>query len=126
MRRCAMHIIRTNIGHVSQADDATKLRLVKLSQGYLASLGRHESPSQEDAEAWRAFVNLHDPTIRRFMAGFYVRPDDFDDCVQDVWLEVSKRLCVVEFDSARGLESWLHALVRSKVASVQRYRGRHP
>jgi RNA polymerase sigma factor (sigma-70 family) len=122
-----MHIVPTHDRHVPQVDDATKLRLLKMSQAYLASLARHESPSQADAEAWRAFFNLHDATIRRFMAKFYALPHEFDDCMQDVWLEVARRLCAFEFDPARGqFESWLYTLVRSKVTDVLRYRSRHP
>lgn len=98
-------------------DDAAWCRLFQLSQAYLASLARRESPSAQAADAWAEFFTFCDSVIRRFMAGSHLRPQDCDDCVQKVWLELVKRLRDFQHEPQRHqFESWLFALVRSKVS----------
>ena len=122
-----MHFKRTPDREAPQVDEATKLRLLKMSQAYLASVAQHESAAAEDAAAWRSFCEVHDPTIRHFVARFHVRRQDFEDCVQEVWAEVAKRLRTFEYDPNRGqFESWLYRLVCCKVANLRRQRSRHP
>jgi RNA polymerase sigma factor (sigma-70 family) len=64
--------------------------------------------------------------VRRFAVARGVRGADVEDCVQQVWSEVSRRLVGFKITSEAGLRSWLFAVVRSRATDMFRRRARRP
>jgi RNA polymerase sigma factor (sigma-70 family) len=64
--------------------------------------------------------------VRRFAVARGVRGTDVEDCVQEVWSEIAKRLVTFRITSEAGLRAWLFAVVRSRATDMFRRRSRRP
>jgi RNA polymerase sigma factor (sigma-70 family) len=105
----------------------TILDLLYDVQAYLKMLLENKVPDSLLVAAWENFYSVYDDLIRRFAVAQGVPHTDVDDCVQDVWIEVTTRLCEFNRPADRpGLRAWLYALVRSKAMNVFRRKVRRP
>ena len=79
-------------------------------------------PTKESILAWRQFYKQCDPLIRRFVRIYVRTASDMDDCSQEVWVRLIKRLKTFDYDASRGaFSSWLYQVVRSVTASYFRH-----
>lgn len=89
---------------------------------HLQTADRNGRPAREDVAAWRRFYEQCDPIIRRFVRLYVRTASDMDDCAQEVWMRLIKRLKTFDYDPSRGaFSSWLYKVVRSVTASYFRY-----
>jgi len=105
----------------------TYLPLLQDAKSYLKFLLENKVPDSLLTLSWESFFQVYDDLIRRFAIAQGVPPSDVDDCVQEVWSEVTTRL--FDFDrpvDRPGLRAWLYSLVRSKATDLFRGRGRRP
>jgi hypothetical protein len=72
--------------------DDFDLALLQHTQAYLECRSRRLIPSVELLAAWERFYRVYDPLIRRFATAFHVPKDSQDDCIQQVWTELVKKL----------------------------------
>ncbi len=101
----------------------TDVRLLEMTQGYLVSRVNREASDARLMEAWTQFYGLYSELIRRFAISRGLRNSDVDDCVQDVWTEVARRLADFEHQGDRPrLRSWIYTVVRSKATDIVRYK----
>jgi len=104
------------------AEDEELLRRVRarLRQGCVyAAVGR----ADEGELAWQRFFAAYDPFIRRLVRASHIPHAEIDDCVQDVWLELIRKLSSFDYDPSRGpFAAWLTTLVRHKIARKLRHR----
>ena len=96
------------------------------TQEFLRTQIAQRAPSAEIVAAWDEFYRVYDVLIRRFAAARGLRGADIDDCVQDVWANISRRLVTVQITSEAGFRSWLYTLVRSRATDMFRRRARDP
>ena len=110
-----------------KAKRETYLPLLQDAQAYLKFLLEDMVPNSVLVLAWENFYRLYDDLIRRFVVAQGVPQSDVDDCVQEVWSEVTKGLFKFDRPADRpGLRAWLYALVRSKATDVFRSKTRRP
>jgi RNA polymerase sigma-70 factor (ECF subfamily) len=77
------------------------------------------------AEAWGQFYRTYDPLLRRFAHACRVPPADLNDCLQEVWADLVRKLPAFRYDPGRGrFESWLWAFVHGEAADLLRRRAR--
>ena len=109
-----------------QPEEVEHRELVENSQEFLRAAMAEQMPDALLTAAWDEFYRVYDVLIRRFAVARGVRGADVDDCVQDVWSEIAKRLVGFQITSEAGLRSWLFALVRSRATDMFRRRTRRP
>ena len=110
-----------------KAKRETYLPLLQDTQAYLKFLLEDMVPNSVLVVAWENFYRLYDDLIRRFVIAQGVPHSDVDDCVQEVWSEVTKGLIKFDRPADRpGLRAWLYALVRSKATDAFRSKTRRP
>ncbi len=77
--------------------------------------------------AWRQFHARYNPWIRRAVRAYRVRPCDRDDCAQEVWSVILRKL--ESFDTQRvpcRFHRWLLTLIQRRIAGFLRRRlGNH-
>jgi RNA polymerase sigma-70 factor (ECF subfamily) len=79
-------------------------------------------PGPDCVAAWRQFYQQCDPLIRRFVRIYVSKANDTDDCTQEVWVRLIRRLRQFDYDSSRGkFSSWLYRVVRSATADYFRH-----
>jgi DNA-directed RNA polymerase specialized sigma24 family protein len=62
---------------------------------------------------WDEFVTLADPHIRAGVSSRSYSCEEYEDCVQEAWVEVLRRIHLVDPDPERGsLACWLRAIAR--------------
>ena len=104
----------------------TSAPILERTQAYLKALLRRQAPDTVLTEAWEQFYRVYSELIRRFIVARGLRGADVEDCVQDVWTEVAKRLADFRRPRNRpGLRAWLYTLVRSKATDLIRRKIRH-
>jgi RNA polymerase sigma factor (sigma-70 family) len=107
--------------------DYTDIGLLRNTQSYLQLCLRRQVPDSVLTEAWQEFYGLYSNLIRRFVIALGMRNVDIDDCIQEVWTEVTRRLSDFQHPEHRpGLRAWLYTIVRSKVMDLFRHKARHP
>lgn len=105
----------------------THLTLLSSAQEYLQAMMSHSAPDSELASAWSDFYRTYSTLIRKFVISCGVRDTDVDDCLQEVWAEVSQRLTAFRRAENRpGLRAWLYTIVRSKATNMFRRTKRQP
>lgn len=109
-----------------QPEEIQHRELVENTQEFLRAVMSERMPDAMLTAAWDEFYRVYDVLIRRFAVARGVRGTDVDDCVQDVWSEVAKRLSSFQITSEAGLRAWLFALVRSRATDMFRRRSRRP
>jgi len=105
-----------------RAEDKELLRLVRarLRHG-CACVGTGRA--DEGELAWRRFFAAYNPLIRRLVRASHIARADVDDCVQDVWLELVRKLSSFDYDPSRApFAAWLTTLVSRKIAHILRHR----
>lgn len=89
---------------------------------HLRMTARKERPDPDSVMAWRSFYKQCDPLIRRFVRIYVCTSNDVDDCAQEVWLRLIRRLRIFDYDASRGaFSSWLYRVVRSVTADYFRH-----
>ncbi len=102
-------------------------RLLQRTQDYLECRSHDRPPGKHLREAWSEFYAIYDPMIRRFAVNSPSAPADDDDCVQEVWVTLVKKLRGFHYDPLRSqFASWLYTLVHNKGVDQVRHRIRHP
>jgi RNA polymerase sigma factor (sigma-70 family) len=103
------------------ADSSSGDEDLELAQRYLASLQFKQPPEDEAAAAWRRFYAAHDPQIRRTLHASGLARSHLDDCVQEVWAELSLKLPLFVLDPTRGtFAAWLSQVTRRKAREYRR------
>ncbi len=116
-----------NLMAADNGNDETYLPLLQDAQAYLKLLLANKVPNSPLAVAWENFYRVYDDLIRRFVVAQGVSHSDVDDCVQEVWSEITARLSEFDRPADRpGLRAWLYTLVRSKATDVARSKARRP
>jgi RNA polymerase sigma-70 factor (ECF subfamily) len=101
--------------------------MLQETQAYLECRFCHGTPHASWVEAWERFFQACDPLVRRFARACRVPRADLDDCVQEVWAELVRRLRSLRYDPRRGrFRTWLYTIVHSKATDLLRRRLRHP
>lgn len=100
--------------------------LMENTQEYLRACMADKLPDAMLVAAWDDFYRVYDVLIRRFVIARGMRGADVDDCVQDVWFEIGRRLATFEITCEAGLRSWMYTLVRSRATDMFRRRARQP
>ncbi|TVP99377.1 MAG: sigma-70 family RNA polymerase sigma factor [Planctomycetaceae bacterium] len=90
-------------------------------QGYLTLDSSAIDRGSAIGEAWERFFARFDPLVRATVLGCSVSPDEFEDCVQEAWIEIAQKLPALRFDAGRGrLQGWLCLLVRRRTLKCLR------
>jgi RNA polymerase sigma factor (sigma-70 family) len=98
-------------------------RLVLDAQAYLRSLGQAGEDNPHLCQAWQRFYALFSPLIRRIVRSSRIPLADLDDCVQEVWLELVRKLPSFDYQPLQApFGAWLSTLVRRKVTHWLRQR----
>jgi RNA polymerase sigma factor (sigma-70 family) len=80
---------------------------------------------QQDAEAWRQFVQVYAPLVYQLCRRKGLQDADAADLTQEVLRHVSTSVGRLEYDPQRGLfRSWLFTLAHRKLVDYFRRRGR--
>jgi RNA polymerase sigma factor (sigma-70 family) len=95
--------------------------LLNHAKEYLRHVLNDTAPDSVLAVAWDEFYKMYDDVIRRFTISRGVPYSQLDDCAQEVWSDVMRRLTLFDRPADRpGLRSWLYTIVRSKVEDIFR------
>ncbi len=110
------------MAHTTRAD------LVNQVRQYLAKAvtDRSNGPSAPELAAWEDFFTTYNEILRRFVLSLGWEDIEFDDLMQDVWLDVIRLLPSFDYDPAKGgFRRWLYRIVRSKaIDQIRRHRAR--
>src|SRR6266852_3470778 len=107
--------------------DNLDLQLLRDAQADLQCRDRRQAPSEVQERAWEWFHQSYEPLLQHWLMGCHIAADDVKDCLQEVWMEVMKKLPAFDSDGTqRGFCSWLHAIVHGKAVDLLRYRSQHP
>jgi len=88
------------------------------------SAGRAE-PARDNKSSWELFYGAHAAHVRRIALSSGVRPADLDDCCQEAWIEVVRRLAEGRYNPNCGrLTGWISVVVRNKSIDFVRGLGR--
>src|SRR5262249_14636388 len=91
------------------------------AQHYLIYRKYGISPGQDLEVDWLAFYDRYSRRIRKYAFRCGAGEEDIQDCIQDVWTELLKRLPSFRLDWQRGrFDSWLYTIVRSKTVNGRR------
>jgi RNA polymerase sigma factor (sigma-70 family) len=107
-----------------EAGGGGEQQLVRDVQAYVRMLPSRlalRGVAPECSRAWREFYAEYNPLIRRVVRACRVRARDLDDCVQEVWTVLLRKLDT--FDSQRlpwRFRAWLTTLVQHQVAGFFR------
>ena len=112
--------------HDRQPEETQHQDLVESTQEFLRAVMAEQIPDALLTAAWDEFYRVYDVLVRRFAVARGVRGADVEDCVQEVWSEIAKRLVRFRITSEAGLRAWLFALVRSRATDMFRRRSRRP
>ena len=108
-------------------DDDIDPGLLEKTQAYLECQSQGLRANWQFVEAWEQFYGTYGRLIRRFAVACHVPKAGLDDCVQQVWCELVRRLRHFRYDPQRAcFRSWLYLLVQSKAIDLIRYRASHP
>lgn len=120
-------MIATNTLLQAEQEDALAGPVLRRTGAYLAARSGSLAPSQDQAEAWQRFYRRCDPLVRKFVQRNARDPQLIEDCVQEVWLVLIRRLQSFHHDPARGrFQSWLYTVVRGvTIDHIRRSRRRH-
>jgi RNA polymerase sigma factor (sigma-70 family) len=101
----------------------SELALLEKSQLFLRRLRQQRTAPPALVDAWDRFYARYDGVIRRFVERRGVLGVDADDCVQDVWCYVIRKL--TDFRPPRnrlGIHAWLFRISVSVAANWYRAR----
>lgn len=102
-------------------------QLVRDTIAYLESRRLRVEPGELLRKAWDQFYLRYDPLVRQIARAHRIARSDVDNCVQEVWLEIVRKLGAFDCNPLRGrFRSWLGTLVERKVARFAKDRHRRP
>jgi len=85
-------------------------------------------PARREDEArqlWDRFYARHQVFVRRVVRCWGLSPADTDDCAQEAWVEIFRKLGSMHYDPQRGrLRSWMATVVRRQVIQFLRRKSR--
>jgi RNA polymerase sigma factor (sigma-70 family) len=88
---------------------------------YLQCLSNRQTPSASITASWNRFHNWCDRQIRNYAGRYYRTSSDIDDCAQETWVDLTRRLKDFDLDASRGkFTSWLYTLVRNNAVDLSR------
>jgi len=103
----------------------TELSLLEKAQAFLRCLRERRPAPSTLIDAWERFYERYSGVIRRFVERRGVFGVDADDCVQDVWIYVVRKL--KDFQPPRnrlGIHAWLYRISVNVATSWYRARKR--
>jgi RNA polymerase sigma factor (sigma-70 family) len=107
-------------------DDDTDGDVIRNTQAALRHAIAGVAPDSIVDSAFHVFYDAYTPTIRRYASRFGVRPQDLDDCVQNVLVRVIKKLPPFQRTGPGSFRRWLFLLVHSETRDHSRHCSRHP
>jgi RNA polymerase sigma-70 factor (ECF subfamily) len=75
-----------------------------------------------DTAAWKQFFERYAPAVRQWCLRRGLRPDDADDLLQDLMIELRQKL--LKYDRGQRFRPWLKAVVSNFLSTWWRNRGR--
>jgi RNA polymerase sigma factor (sigma-70 family) len=75
-----------------------------------------------DHDAWSDFVRRYDPVVRVYCRTFAFDSDTLDDLMQQIWIELARRLKTYRYDPSKTFRGWLSCVCRSRAIDVMRKR----
>lgn len=107
--------------------EESDLALIRDAKQFIVSMMDGEPADPVLHRAWDQFYHLYTGTIRRFVIRQGVEGLDVDDCVQEVWLYVMRKLGDFQCPARRaGFRSWLYRIVTSVAVDLFRERSKSP
>ncbi len=101
---------------VAAGDSVAQQALVARTQAYLRRLADSELPSDGECAAWERFFDRYSVEVRRLVRYWRLSAADGDDCEQEIWADLIRKLTSWQYDPARGrFDAWLATFVRRKV-----------
>jgi RNA polymerase sigma factor (sigma-70 family) len=80
-----------------------------------------------DSQSWSEFVEIYTPLVRGYCRKYRLQDADAADVAQDVLLSIATAIRGFDYDPRRGsFRSWLHKVIRSKLATFFEKRERLP
>jgi RNA polymerase sigma-70 factor (ECF subfamily) len=73
-----------------------------------------------EQRAWEQFVDLYTPLLFHWSLRLGLKEADAADLVQDVFLELSRRLATFEYDCQKSFRAWLRTVLHNKWRDRQR------
>jgi len=107
-------------------DDDTDGDVIRNTQAALRHAIAGGAPDSIVDSAFQVFYDAYTPTIRRYASRLGARPQDLDDCVQNVLVRVIKKLPPFQRSGAGSFRRWLFLLVHSETRDHSRHCSRHP
>ena len=99
--------------------------LLRDAQIYLEAMSRGQVSDEQTRLAWKQFYAKCDSLIRRFTHAHGVNRDDLEDCVQDVWVQLLKKLIHFKYEPGRAtFPTWLYLFVHYVVGDRFRHEAR--
>lgn len=112
---------------VESFGEESDLTLIQDAKQFIVSMLEREPPDPVLRRAWDQFYHLYTGTIRRFVMSQGVDGLDVDDCVQEVWLYVMRKMGDFQCPRRRsGFRSWLYRIVMSVSVDLFRERAKLP
>jgi RNA polymerase sigma factor (sigma-70 family) len=83
-------------------------------------------PTGELEAHWKFFYQTHSTFVRWLVAATGVKGADLEDCVQEVWIDVVRRIVAGQYDPRRGrFGCWLYSVARNRSIDYVRARDRN-
>ena len=100
-------------------------QLVRDTIAYLELRRLRVEPGDLLRKAWEQFYTHNDPLVRQITRAHRIPGSDVENCVQEVWLEIVRKLGSFDCNPLRGrFRSWIGTLVERKVARFAKDRSR--
>ncbi len=87
----------------------------------LESLQKTNSPA-----GWSRFVRSYSPIVYRWARQLNTRPEDAEDLVQKVFLQVFRKIPDFNYDPGKSFRGWLKCLLRNLDVDIKRKKSLHP
>lgn len=81
---------------------------------------------ERDQAAWERFVDLYAPLLHFWALKNGLRDDEAADLVQEVLIELMRRLPKFEYDSQQSFRGWLRRIIQNRAVDYFRRKGRLP
>ena len=92
------------------------------SDAHLTSLSMLHRLQEQDAEAWRRFVDLYGPLVFSWLRRTGLPGDDAADLLQDVFLRVSRSIGQFQKRPDGTFRGWLSTIAANRVREYFRHR----
>jgi RNA polymerase sigma-70 factor (ECF subfamily) len=121
-----MSLPSSRVPGLPTAKDDIDPGLLKKTQAYLKCQSQGRAAEGQLLEAWEQFYRTYDPLIRHFAVASRVPKASLNDCVQQVWTELVRKLGDFRHDPQRcRFRTWLYTLVHRRAIDLLRHRTSH-